>query len=119
MIFFYGIRSTHLQTLSSSHRGLQCRHCKTEGSTFVNVFGRYFHFFWIPLFPVGKTGVAESRHCQYAWRKREFSPQLKTEYKRLKENAKTPVWHFIGLILMVVLIVLPFVVSLVGRAFNA
>ncbi|WP_057937970.1 zinc-ribbon domain-containing protein [Algoriphagus resistens] len=118
MIFFYGTRSTHLKTAPLDDPQIQCQHCHTAGSMTMSVFGKYAHFFWIPLFSIGKTGGTQCNHCKQVLRKRELSPQLKTTYQELKSATKTPVWYFSGLILLSALIVLPLLASMVFRIFG-
>lgn len=112
MLFFYGVRSTHLKTSPLENNQIQCQHCHNS-SMQMSIFGRYAHLFWIPLFSIGKTGVSQCSHCKQTLRKREFSSQLKSEYQKIKATAKIPFWYFSGLILIGLLFILPLLISII------
>lgn len=114
MLFFYGIRTTHLKTIRLNESQIQCQHCQS-GNMFLSIFGRYAHLFWIPLFPIGKTGTTQCEHCKQVLRKRESTPRLNQEYKLLKNQSKITFWHFVGLIIIGPLFILPMFISVIAR----
>jgi len=67
------------------------------------VYQQYAHIFWIPTFPIGKTGATQCQQCQVIFKKRAFSPELKNHYQSLKSNQKTPIWTFVGLAVLAAL----------------
>ncbi len=111
MIFFYGIKNKHLKTSALNANQIQCQHCHS-GNMLMSIVGRYAHFFWIPLFSIGKTGVSHCEHCKQVLRKREFTPQLNQEFIQLKQEVKAPFWFYIGLIAIGILFILPILTSL-------
>jgi hypothetical protein len=82
----------------------KCPNCGTQNSLDMYVFQKYAHLFWIPFMPIGKTGVSQCSHCKQVLKQKEMPTQLKAAYDNVKAQTKTPVWTFIGLALVVVLI---------------
>jgi hypothetical protein len=82
----------------------QCPNCGKQNSIDMHVFQKYAHVFWIPIFPMGKTGVCQCDHCKQVLTLKEMPASLVISYNNLKEKAKTPIWMFSGLALLAVLI---------------
>jgi hypothetical protein len=75
----------------------KCTHCGTSNSIDMHVFQKYAHVFWIPFFPLGKTGVSQCDHCKQVLRLKEMPSSLKESYNIIKAQTKTPLWMFAGL----------------------
>lgn len=112
MLFFYGSKAPLLA--SERLNTATCPHCDNQGTLVNSVFGRYAHLFWIPLFPVGKPGITECTHCKYAMREKEMPEDVKREVFNLKETAKRPLWHFLGLGIIGFLFGIPLLFALAG-----
>src|SRR6185369_8201835 len=82
----------------------KCPNCGTMNSVELYVFQKYAHVFWIPFFPIGKTAVSQCAHCKQSLKLKEMPLELRTAYDHVKQQAKTPIWTFSGLALVVVLI---------------
>jgi len=82
----------------------KCASCGTQNSTDLYVFQKYAHVFWIPFFPIGKTGISQCNRCKQVWQLKEMPPQLSASYEQLRSQEKTPVWMFSGLALVAVLV---------------
>lgn len=91
----YGSRSTHLK--SDKLRNVTCPNCQTKDSLTASTYGRHAHIFWIPLFPMGKTGIFECQHCHKGFKKNELGEDGKLAYKNFLTDVKTPLWKFSGL----------------------
>ena len=76
---------------------IACGYCQNRDTQHVSIFGKYFHIYWIPFFPVGKKAVAECMHCKRTIEEKEFSDELKSAYNVNSSTAKTPFWHWLGL----------------------
>lgn len=100
-MIFYGSKATQIGTESLFDK---CSNCGTSNSMELVVFQRYAHIYWIPFFPIGKTGVTQCSNCKQVLEKKEFSENLKASYNNLKSGSKTPVWVFTGLGLIALLI---------------
>jgi len=94
----YGARASRIGNFYLDNTS--CEYCKETGKQEVSVFGRYVHIFWIPIFPIGKKAVSECVHCKRTIEQKDFTPELKSNYTSNLSQAKRPVWHFSGLILI-------------------
>ncbi|MBQ0733138.1 zinc-ribbon domain-containing protein [Aquimarina celericrescens] len=102
MIFFYGLRSSKLKERKLSNT--KCPYCQKENSFTATTFGKYFHFFWIPIIPISKTSVAECSHCKKTYAEKEFSEDMMNSLIRANSTnpAKRPLWHGIGCMLLII-----------------
>lgn len=101
-MIIYGSRNKEVAQQHSSH---SCSHCNTPNATTLHVIQRYFHIFWIPMFPFGKIGASQCNHCKQVLPTKQMPSSLRSEYDQLKADAKTPLWMFLGLALLGALIV--------------
>ncbi|GGG47473.1 hypothetical protein [Hymenobacter glacieicola] len=92
-MIIYGYRTSHLRTEPVAG---SCPTCATPDSLRVSVLGRYAHVYWVPLFPLGKTGGSECGHCRQVLRPTEMPPALRQEFQTVKQRAGVPLWHFAG-----------------------
>ena len=97
----YGTKSKELAKEILTEK---CPNCGTQNSTDLHVFQKYAHVFWIPFFPMGKTGVSQCNHCKQVLKLKDMPSSMKTSYETLKAQTKTPVWTFSGLALVAVII---------------
>lgn len=54
------------------------------------IFQKYLYFFWIPFFPIIKTGTAQCSHCKKIIEANKFSETLIRQYRVAKANSKAP-----------------------------
>jgi len=94
-MIIYGSRSTTLLTAVLPDE--KCSNCQTQGSIVMGVYSKYAHIFWIPMFPIGKVGISQCQHCKQVLKVNEMPPELKKQYWSIKNQAKAPIWQFIGL----------------------
>ena len=97
-MIIFGLRATNIGTFEIKETS--CDYCNINDSQQISVFGKYFHIFWIPIFPIGKKTYSECTHCKKTIRKKEFSPEINKLYAANKNKAKRPFWHWSGLILI-------------------
>jgi len=97
-MIIYGARGTHLKTEQLSR--VSCPSCGEKEQMYATVFGRYAHIFWIPLFPIGKKGVAHCQHCKRTYERKEMPEELKQTVKRTRSEVRFPIWYFSGLVLI-------------------
>ncbi len=115
-MIIFGSRATHLHTEQTNE--IVCSHCKEQRKHSISIFGRYAHIFWIPFFPIGKKGVSECNHCKRTLASNEMSEPLKSAYQKIYSSTKVPFWHWIGLILIGLLFILPIVITVITSAFQ-
>ncbi|MDO6491622.1 MAG: zinc-ribbon domain-containing protein [Cellulophaga sp.] len=101
-MIFYGSNSSHLK--SQLTRQIPCSNCKESAKFSVEVYGKYAHLYWIPIFPIGKTGAAVCTNCNSVFEPRQMDHNLKLEYKNVKGETKTPIKHFSALFIIGILI---------------
>src|SRR5258708_8267647 len=90
-MIIYGSRAKQLakETISES-----CPHGQNANSIDMYVFKRYAHVFWIPFFPVGKTGASQCGHCKQVLKLRQMPSSLRMAYDNVAARSKTPYWTF-------------------------
>ncbi len=104
MLFFFGTGNTRVSTTPLPN--LACAHCGTVGSVSTTVFSRYFHFFWIPAFPIGKTSVTVCQHCKQTLTLGEMPEAYRPPVYTLQAQARTPLTNFALLLLAGLAVVL-------------
>jgi hypothetical protein len=104
----FGSKATEVATETIQDK---CANCGTQNSVQMTVFQKYAHVFWIPFFPIGKTGLTQCSHCKQVLEKKEFPVYLRSNYEILKQKGKTPVWSFSGIILLFFFFILGGIVS--------
>ncbi len=107
-MIIYGTRSKQLAKQMVPQK---CSNCGTPNSVDLYVFQKYAHVFWIPFFPIGKTGASECSHCKQVLPLKQMPESLSASYEQLRSQEKTPVWMFSGLALLAVLVVAGIVTS--------
>ena len=100
-MIIYGSKATQLAKETQFEK---CKNCGSTNSVDIYVIQKYAHVFWIPFFPIGKTGVSQCSHCKQAMRLKEMPDSIRSSYETLKSQAKAPAWTFIGIGLLVLLI---------------
>jgi hypothetical protein len=98
----YGTRATLRKT---EYIFDACPSCRATNSVQVSVYQRYAHVFWIPFFPIGKTGISVCNSCRQVLKKDQMPAALRMSYDNLKSQTKIPVWNFTGLFLIAAIII--------------
>jgi hypothetical protein len=108
-MIIFGLRASNIGSLKTESS--QCEYCGNKGTQNITEFGRYFHFFWIPIFPLGRKTFVECLHCKRTIKKKAFDSELKKLYTENKSTIRRPLWHWSGLILFGLLITLIFILA--------
>lgn len=116
MLFFYGVRNAAIATAPLP--GVACAHCQVAGKLSCTVFSRYVHFFWIPVFPIGKTSATACQHCKQVLTPREMPPAYQSPVRAVQQATGTPLTHFALLVLLGAVMVLGFGISLFRKPGN-
>ncbi|NNC70951.1 MAG: hypothetical protein HKN90_09040 [Flavobacteriaceae bacterium] len=101
-MIFYGAKGVHLK--SEKVTGVKCSYCEQQGPHTVSVFGKYAYLYWIPFFPIGKKGVSECDNCKRTLEPKEMNADLKLAYQNVKSKAKTPITHWAGTAIILVIV---------------
>ncbi len=80
-----------------------CTNCKTEGTMNYNLFYKYYHVFFIPVFPYSKSGTLECSACKEQLSPYKLSKATRNEYEKVKKGLWPPVWHFSGIALLAII----------------
>lgn len=82
-------------------KNFKCNYCETNEGQNIIEYGRYFHVFWIPMFPLGRKTFSQCEHCKSTLKKNEFNYELKKIYYENGLKLRRPWWHWAGLILII------------------
>lgn len=96
-MIIYGSRATRVAKESIS---VPCPHCQSSNTLDLYVFQRYAHIFWIPFFPITKTGATQCVHCRQVLKGKEMPSPLRETFNELRSRTDTPVWTYIGTVLI-------------------
>ena len=100
-MIIYGYRTTELTRRNLNEK---CAHCETPDSIQLQVYQKYAHIFWVPLFPLSKIGISQCTHCRQTLSNGQFPHAIEREYKIVKDGTKAPFWTFVGLALIALMI---------------
>lgn len=96
-MIIFGTRS---KILTGSGAKANCHNCGSTQTVSLVFAVKYFHIFWIPMFPYSKVGASQCSHCKQVLYNNEMPDGLKTVYEQEKSQAKTPWVYRTGLILI-------------------
>lgn len=94
------IFGTRTKFLNGSTATANCSHCGSTQTVRLSFALNYFHIFWIPMFPLSKTGISQCSHCKQALYANQMPDGLKAVYNEEKAKVKTPWVYRFGLILI-------------------
>ena len=100
MIFLFGIkRNTLVKELLEQ---CECPNCKKDTHLVLSRYGSYFHIFFIPIFPTGRTLDVQCMYCQQTYDGQYLSPTLASAVQKQKAllETKRPLWHSMGCLMI-------------------
>jgi hypothetical protein len=102
MLFIFGVRST--VTGSTVLEQCLCPNCGQE-NTLTTVFtANYFHFFFVPFFPTGKSCVITCSYCRKQYDDKYLPPPIGEAVERFRlSQKKRPAWHCCGCSFLLIL----------------
>lgn len=95
-ILLSGSGETYLSTFISQNEA--CPSCLNEGSLQINFYQKYFRLYYIPTFPLKKTGNVLCSKCGFNAYIKDCSPKIKSEFELFKTEVETPIWTWVGTI---------------------
>lgn len=101
-MFLAGKKYTTLK--SELSKEITCPECNTANSTKIQVIGIYKHLIQIPFISGGKLGKSVCTNCNQSFELNNMPALIKLAYYELKETVKTPIWFYIGLIIVKTLV---------------
>ena len=82
-----------------------CPNCNNANSVQMNVIQKWAHIFWIPFFPIGKTGVSQCMHCQQVLKLQQMPASFRLSYDNMKSDVRIPIWTFSGMLLIAIIVI--------------
>lgn len=113
-MIIFGIRSGSFKPAAVP--AASCGYCHSTATVHLYFARRYFHIFWIPVFPVGKTGMSECTHCKQSLRQVQMSPTMQNSYNDASRKVKTSPKYFAGLIIICLFVGAATIAAFVGRS---
>ncbi|WP_312332019.1 zinc-ribbon domain-containing protein [Sphingobacterium sp.] len=101
-MIIFGTRTKVLTNKSQSAVG-DCDYCGTAQSLFAYRQIKYFHIFWIPIFPYSAQIIMICNHCKKLSYQSEIKPQTLQSLSS-RTIRKTPIGYFTGLMLIGLLV---------------
>ncbi len=98
------IYGTNSKQLAKETLFEKCPNCGAQHSVELFVFQKYAHVFWIPFFPLNKYGATQCNQCKQVLNKTKWPSYWQAQYDTLKAQTHTPIWTFVGVALIGVLI---------------
>jgi zinc-ribbon family len=98
-MIFYGTNSSNLK--SGTLRNVSCPHCATDSSMNYSIYSKYFYIYWIPIFPIGRTNIAECNHCKATYNLKDLNQAAQNKFQQEQDRnpTKTPIKLYSGLII--------------------
>ncbi|TDG36460.1 zinc-ribbon domain-containing protein [Pedobacter changchengzhani] len=96
-MIIFGTRGTYLKQQSNA---FNCPNCGSVGTVRISFFAKYFHIFWIPIFPTTKIGITQCSHCKQALYANQLPIELQSVYDESNKRAKRPITHYFGLFII-------------------
>jgi hypothetical protein len=101
-MILYGTKSTKLLV---EPIGNQCANCFTIHTMDLYIIQNYAHVFYIPMFPVGKTGISQCNHCRQVLKLKHMPESLKGTYEKVKKQTHAPMWTWAGATVILAIII--------------
>lgn len=108
MLLLYGVKN---KAVGEASFDKECSKC-TQRTHTLYFFQKYFHFFFIPLFPLWKTGTIECSHCKFT-ENMSYLPfeVLKRAKEQMKLHASFPWFIFFVPLTFFILIIYGIIVN--------
>ncbi len=97
-MIIFGLRSGTFKAVAAPVG--YCNYCQSHATVQFYFSKRYFHIFWVPVFPIGTTGISECTHCKRSLRREQMGPAAQNGYGEARRELKTSPKYFAGLILV-------------------
>lgn len=82
-----------------------CPQCESDNSLEITIAAKYFHVFWIPFFPIGKTSAVYCEKCGYTSEIPSTSEQINAKSEELESKLSAPAYLSSGLVITLLVII--------------
>lgn len=91
---------------SETATNIACPSCKKVNTTKIKVMGTYKHLLQIPFLSGEKFGKSACLNCKNSYENNTMPATIKLAYFEIKENVRTPIWYYSGLIVLKTLVLI-------------
>jgi hypothetical protein len=116
MLFFHRYGTKEILIGVYTPYPFQCPECKQLDTVDIAIYSYYYHYWYIPIFPYEKDGMAKCSNCDFRINSVKFNKNTKELFRQLKRKFRHPFYTYIGgfiLCLPFVIILLAFLLSLI------
>ena len=92
----------------------QCPNCKQINTVEYAIYGEYYHFWYIPVFPFEKDGYAKCSHCDFRINSLKYNKLTEEDFRQVKKKLKYPFYTYTGAAIFLFPILVAIVLSLVS-----
>jgi hypothetical protein len=104
-MIIFGVKSK--QKKEKFFKEPKCTNCN-EGPLKMTIYQSYFHFFWIPTFPISKPVECECIKCKKKTKGDQMPYELKASYLREKEIIGKPITLYSGIFVIALILIFIF-----------
>jgi len=98
-MIFYGSKSTMLN--ENMITKFSCPSCDSDNSLRMNIWGTYYHLYWIPTITLGrKKATIQCGHCQRSLEEQNFNEPQKQLSNKYKSESSIPLWYYTGAVII-------------------
>lgn len=97
MLFIYGWRRKMVGAFDAFL--YQCPYCEQTNTTTIAIYSKYYHIFWLPLFPYAKDAHASCSSCHASRDDHKFGPELTKQAAVIQKEMKHPIYLYLLTIL--------------------
>lgn len=109
MLFIYGWRRKMVGAVDAFL--YKCPFCEEINTTTIIVYSKYYHIFWIPIFPFAKEAHASCSSCNASRGDNKFGPELTKQANEIIKRFRHPFYLYMLTILFCLLILMIFIVA--------
>jgi hypothetical protein len=87
-------------------KNVLCQYCDKENEMEYDFQQKYFHFYYLPFFPLKKKLSVCCENCYSVFEGKHINQAIQVKLNRVTERypVKTPIWTFSGIILLTLLV---------------
>ena len=93
-LVIFGSRKT---TIGLDEFQIRCPSCETSSYADIMIFSKYYHIYWIPIFPFEKEANVICQNCGAKQYERPFNALLVANFSEIKNKFRHPWFTYIGI----------------------
>ncbi len=109
MFIIYGSKKSYIKGYDPFM--YKCPYCEEQNTTSINIYSKYYHIFWVPVFPFDKEGIATCNNCDAMRGEEKFGPILTSKFKEVTNKMKHPFYTYTLTALLIFFIVFIIIVA--------